>query len=167
MSGSATLGASLVDDLVADIDELRGELHADFGVRPFRVYTVLRSWTGEQEGEGSHFDVISEITPQPRVGFWDGYKFALTPLGTHEDGEVQISEVSLTYTYDELSGGTLGLNQQWFYVLVDAHGQGCPDRYLRINRPPFPDREKNIGWEVRLMDMNLPRDTAPLLPGAE
>lgn len=166
MSGSSVLGESLVDDLVNDIDELRGELHSDFGVRAFRVYTVMRTWTGQQVGEGDFLDTVTEITPQPRVAFWDGYKFVLSPIGTHEDGEVQVSEISLTHTYAELSGGQVALNQQWFFVLVDAFGQGCPNRYLRINRPPFPDREKNIGWELRLMDMNLPRNMQPVIPEA-
>ena len=31
MSGSATLGTNLIDDLVPDVDDLRGDLNADFG----------------------------------------------------------------------------------------------------------------------------------------
>jgi hypothetical protein len=71
-------------------------------------------------------------------------------------------DVSLSYTYAELAGpATIADNQQWFYRLTDAHGQGQAERLLRLNRPPQVDREKNMTWWVWLMDMNLP-DQAPV-----
>ena len=157
MSGTAILGDNLIDDLMPDVDDLRGDLNADFGTRPFDCQTVLRTWLGDSgmEGDGDFRDVITTITPAPRVEQWDGYKWVLLAAGVHEDGIIRVSEVSLTYTWAELTGGTLEKNQQFFYRLVDAHGQ--EDRILRQSKPPFVDREKTIGWILWLMDMNISR----------
>ena len=159
MSGTAILGDNLIDDLMPDVDDLRGDLNADFGTRPFDCQTVLRTWLGDSgmEGDGDFRDVITTITPAPRVEQWDGYKWVLLAAGVHEDGIIRVSEVSLTYTWAELTGGTLEKNQQFFYRLVDAHGQGQEDRILRQSKPPFVDREKTIGWILWLMDMNISR----------
>ena len=159
MPGTAIMGDNLIDDLVADVDDLRGDLNADFGTRPFNCQTVLRTWLGDSgmEGDGDFRDVITTITPAPRVEQWDGYKWVLLAAGVHEDGIIRVSEVSLTYTWAELTGGTLEKNQQFFYRLVDAHGQGQEDRILRQSKPPFVDREKTIGWILWLMDMNISR----------
>ena len=164
MPGSATLGTNLIDDLVPDVDDLRGDLNADFGTRPFRCWTVKRSWSGEQQGEGDYIDVVAEILPAPRVRSWDGYKWVMTPLGTHEDGLIEVSEISLSYTFNELSTQGLRPNQQFFFVLGEVHGQGSPLRILKQSKPPFPDREKTIGWICILMDENLPADATPEIP---
>lgn len=162
MPGSATLDPDvLIDDLVEVIDELRGDLHPQFGVRPFRVFVVTRSWTGLMLGEGSYSDSSIEITPQPRVLQWDGYKWALLAQGFHEDGVIRLVEVSLSYLYADLAPANLRPNQQFFYVLVDAYGQQSERRTLRSYRPPYPDREKDIGWVVDLMDFNLSSDEMP------
>ena len=110
MSGTATLGDNLIDDLVADVDELRGDLNADFGTRPFDFQTVLRTWLGSSgmEGDGDFHDVVTTITPAPKVEQWDGYKWVLLAAGVHEDGTIRVSEVSLSYTWGELTGAGLG-----------------------------------------------------------
>lgn len=157
MPGSATLGTNLVDELVGDVvDSLRDDLHTEFGVRAFRVYTVRRAWTGRRVGEGRKTDVVTEITPQPAVHRWDGFELELAQCGLDEIGEVRLSEVSLTYTYDELTGGALPDNVQWFIRLSEAHGQLNPDRYFVFTRPPYPDREKTLGWVLWLRASEAP-----------
>jgi hypothetical protein len=147
MGGSAVLnGDVLVDSLVADVDDLRDDLHRQFGVRPYRVFVVKRAYQGEMIGDGAFSDVAVEITPQPRVWQWDGYRWALAAHGLDEKGEIKITEVSLTYTHDELTGGALAPNEQWLIRVGEAHGQGNPDRYFVLSRPPFVDREKDMGW---------------------
>lgn len=157
MGGSAVLDPNvLVDSLVADvIDGLRDELHPQFGVRPFRVYTVKRTWTGADVGLGTSSDVIVELRPQPAVNsgamLWGGgTRFVQTPGGMTERGDVVLTEVSLTYTYAELVGPTLAANQQWLYKLSEANGQGKPDRYYTVAKPPSVDREKDMGWIITL-----------------
>jgi hypothetical protein len=174
MIRDATLDPNnLIDSLVDVIDDLRGSLHPQFGVRPFRVYTVLRQWTGGMVGAGDFIDTIVELTPQPRVHQWDGYKWVLLAAGTHEDGKIRLTEVSLRYTYSEIAPSDMQFdsekflrNRQFFYVLADAYGQQSKSRYLRVSKPPFPDREKDIGWVVDLMDMNIERGKDPDLSQA-
>ena len=157
MSGSATLDPNvLVDSLVGVIDGLRGSLHPAFGVRPYRLYTVRRTWSGDMAGEGSFTDVEVEIAPQPRVLTWDGYDFDLTKVGVDEKGEVKVTEVSLTHTHADLVGPTLSDNEQWFIKLVEANGQGNPPRYFTHAKPPFVDREKDMGWVLWLRSVNVP-----------
>lgn len=156
MPGSAPRGSNLVDDLLPDIDGLRGDLHADFGVRPFRVYTVRRAWSGTMVGEGTATDTVAEITPAPRVLTWDGYEFDLTHGGIVSKGELKLTEVSLTYTHTEITGGTLAQNVQWFIRIDEGHGQGQPSRYYVHAKPPFPDREKDIGWVIWLRAAQVP-----------
>lgn len=155
MSGSATLGTNLVDSLVPIADELRGSLHADFGVRQFRVWTVSRAWSGGEVGEGSSSDVELELTPSPLVKSWlnriSGLDWRLEPCGIDEAGLVRLSEISLTYTEAELIGDGLANGVEWFIKLSDGRGQEVADRYFTVTRPPFPDRINDIGWTMELL----------------
>jgi hypothetical protein len=156
MAGSAILDPDvLIDDLVPDvIDGLRSELHPEFGVRAYRVFTVLRTWSGKTTGEGSVAEVETELDPQPRVQRWDGYKFELATCGLDDLGEIKLTEVSLTCTHKDLTGKDdateLGKNQEFLIKLTEAHGQGNPVRFFQHTRPPFVDREKDMGWVLWL-----------------
>ena len=157
MAGTAVLDPDvLVDSLIEDvIDSLRGELHPEFGVRAYRVFTVLRTWSGGAVGRGSKTDTEVELLPQPRVDVWDGRKFEMATCGLDEGGDVRLSEVSLTYTHAELtrglgSGTTLAANQQWLYRIAEANGQAQPSTYWVLSKSPFVDREKTLGWIVWL-----------------
>jgi len=149
--GSAILDPDvIVDSLVTDvIDGLREELHPQFGVRAYRVYTVKQTWSGKVVGEGAVSEVVSEIRPQPKVLEWgDSLRLDLKNCGLDEIGEIRLIEWSLTYTQAEVDGGPLGKNQAWFIRIGEAHGQASRDFETVHNRPPFIDREKNMGWVV-------------------
>lgn len=159
MSGSATLDSDvLVDSLVPGvIDDLRASLHPLFGVRPYRLFTVQRTWAGETVGEGGGFtDEETELAPQPRILDWSDLKYDLTSVGLQTTGGIKATEVSLTYTYTELTGGELGGNVQWLLRLDEAHGQGQPSRYFTHAKPPTPDREKDMGWVLWLRPIQVP-----------
>lgn len=151
--GEAVLSPTvLVDSLVGDvIDGLRESLHPDFGVRAYRVYRVIRTWSGQRVGEGVMTQEALELRPQPRVGVWNGLRMELAVCGVDEMGEIVLTEVSLTYTEAQLTGGgALGMNQELFLGLAEAHGQGQRRRLFSHTRPPFVDREKDMGWKVWL-----------------
>lgn len=152
LTGTAVLDDDvLVDALVPDvIDGLREDLHPDFGVRAFRVYRVIRTWTGSVEGEGTSSDVGVELRPQPLVSVWDGFRFVQATCGLEELGDVRLTEVSLSYSYADLTGSPLTPNQQLFIAIGEAHGQGQPTRMFTLARPPFPDRVKDLGWSIAL-----------------
>lgn len=150
--GAATLDSNvLVDSLVPDvIDGLREELHPAFGVRAFRVYRVIRTWSGEVEGDGDPTDVAGELRPQPHVKIWDGLRWVAAVCGIRELGEVKLTEISLTYTERQLTGQPLGKNQTCFFAIGEAHGQGSEIRLFANTRPPFIDREQDMGWTLFL-----------------
>lgn len=150
MAGSATLGSNLVDSLVPIADSLRDSLHTDFGVRQFKVWTVLREWTSGTIGDGDYTDTETEIEPQPLVEPYNT-EFNLEPCGIDEAGYVELREISLTYTEAELMGAVTEGGEQWFIKLTDAHGQEIADSYWLLKERPFPDRIKDIGWKMRLL----------------
>jgi len=150
--GTATLDSTvLVDSLVPDvIDGLREQLHPVFGVRAYRVYRVIRSWSGGEIGEGEMTDVAGELRPQPRVKIWDGLKFVQAVCGIRELGDVKLTEVSLTYSDADLTGQPLEAHQEMFLALGEAHGQASPLRLWAHTQPPFIDREVDMGWVLHL-----------------
>ena len=152
MPGSATLDPDvLIDDLVTDvIDGLRGDLHPQFGIRAYRLFTVQRVFASGRVGQGSFVDTEVEIDPQPVVDQWDGFRYQLANCGLDELGEIRVREVSLSYTYGELTGRPLAAGTQWLLRLAEAHGQENPSRFFIHNRPPFVDREKDMGWVLWL-----------------
>lgn len=152
LTGAATLDTSvLVDSLVPDvIDGLREELHPAFGVRAYRVYRVIRTWTGRAVGEGSSSDAAAELRPQPRVMMWNGLKYVQATCGLRELGDVELREVSLTYTDEQLDPKGLAKNQELFYALGEANGQGSPLRLWTVTAPAFIDRERDMGWVLHL-----------------
>jgi hypothetical protein len=150
VSGSAVLdGNVLVDSLVTDvIDGLRAELAPQFGVRPFRVFTVRRVWSGSIVGEGTATDHETELLPQPVVSYRTRHE--MTPGGIIEVGETVLTEISLSYTFAELTGGALAVYEQWLICTREAYGQGNPAQYYTVAAPPVPDREKDMGWRLAL-----------------
>lgn len=150
--GTATLNPEvLVDSLVADvIDGLRDELHPAFGVRAYRVYRVIRTWSGRRPGEGSYTDAAAELRPYPRVLMWDGFRYTQAMCGVNEIGDVKLTEVSLSYSAADLDPKTLDAGHELFFAIGEANGQGTPTRLWAHKAPPFIDREKDMGWALLL-----------------
>lgn len=165
--GTATLNQSvLVDSLVADvIDGLREDLHPQFGVRAYRVYRVIRSWSGVVVGEGTPSDVAGELRPQPLVWTWEtianGLRYKQAACGIHELGAVKLTEVSLTYSEADLTGQPLRDNQELLFAIGDAHGQGTTVRLFTHDKPPYIDRIKDMGWVMFLRHVEAARPWAP------
>jgi hypothetical protein len=147
MPGTAVPGANLVDSLLDVVDDLRDGLHTSMGVRHWRVFVQRRAWDGGEVGEGVLTTTETEITPQPLVT--TDLRNELTPAGIREAGSVMLSEVSLTYTEAELTGNP-AVNEEWVYVLREAHGQLMEDRFYSLAAPPMPDRIETIGWILKL-----------------
>lgn len=151
--GSATLDQGvLVDSLVPDvIDGLRDSLQPLFGIRAYRVYRVVRTWSGAEPGDGTFTDVAGELRPYPRVMTWDGFKFQQEPAGLESAGRVRLTEVSLTYAERDLTAQPLTRNQELLIAIGDANGQGSSVPLFTLAQPPYIDREKDMGWVVNLI----------------
>ncbi len=153
MPGSATIGTNLVDSLLGMVDDLRGSLNPDMGVRQWRVYVVRRVWSDGRVGEGTPADTLTELTPQPLIQSYNLF-YEISPAGLDESGTVIASEVSLTYTEDELQPSP-GVGEEILYLLRDAHGQSIADRYFVLSAPPEPDRTNTIGWILKLKEIQV------------
>lgn len=150
--GTATLDSSvLVDALVPDvIDGLRDALQPALGVRAYRTYRIVRTWSGVEPGDGTFADVAGELRPYPRVLVWDGFRFEQAPAGVIKSGRVRLTEVSLTYSQSDLAPALSG-NQELFYAIGDANGQGSSVSLFANVQPPYIDREKDMGWVLNLI----------------
>lgn len=157
--GLATMGTNLVDEIAPIADSLRDELHADFGVRQFRCYLLKAIWSGGRVGLGAkRISYIKELIPAPRVKLDDRHD--LTPGGLQESGIATLTEVSLTYTQAQLLGEPMAAGEEFFYLLVDGLGQGISRRVFVPQDHPWPDREKDIGWQVKIRRVDLPPNVA-------
>lgn len=148
------LGQNLVDKLVPTVDKLRANLLPAMGVRQYTVAIIKRRWSGEQRGDGSASVVSTLIlSPPPLLSYpnnMGALHYELPPTGKVDEGTVTLSEVSLTYTEAELSGGALSVQEEVYYRITDGQGQGIAPRYYVLSAPPVPDREKAIGWQLSL-----------------
>jgi hypothetical protein len=151
MAGSATLNATLVDELVPTVDELRGDLHGDFGVRQYRVFIVKRRYPGECIGDGPPAILSeTEILPRPLVLQQPGVKFKLGPVGMEREGEIEVQEVSLSYTEADLTGQPVANNEEIYYRLDEGESQEMASKFFVLAADPEPDRIKTIGWILKL-----------------
>lgn len=156
--GTAT-GTDLVDDLVPTVDDLRDELHADFGVRQFRCYLVKAIWSGGLVGIGSkRISYVKELIPSPKVKLDDRHD--LTPGGLQETGTATLTEISLTYTQAQLLGEPMAAGEEFFYLLTDRFTQGISRRVFIPQDHPDSDREKDIGWAVKVRRVDNPPNVA-------
>ena len=150
MAPKAQLGDNLIDDLVPVVDDVRDSIFTDVGNRPWRVFLIRRQWSGTEVGDGDP-TVISktEVRPQPKV-IDPTLKMELVPTALVESGDIELHEVSLTFSEPELQPRDLLPTQEFYYRLVAALGQKQVTRQYVPSKPPEADREQEIGWVVAL-----------------
>lgn len=145
----------IVDSLVPVVDSLRTVLYPLAGVRQFTLAFVTRTWDGEAIGEGRYTDSVVVANTQCRVDAWE-LQFKQEACGQMESGTVSLSEISLQYSWADVTGGELNARQQFFVRLSEAHGQAQPVRYFVHKVAPLDDREHGIGWKFVLELVHVP-----------
>jgi hypothetical protein len=151
---ASTLGDSLIDQLVPLVDEIRGSLNPAMGLRQYTVTVVTRRWPSGRRGDtsaGPPTDTELELEPQPKVEFGKGLDYKMEPGGRREEGRLRLTEVSLTYSEDQLAPQGLTQDQEFFYRLTEAVGQNIRSREYHPDGPIISDREKDIGWTINLV----------------
>lgn len=95
-------GGGLVECLGSIVDDLR-QINTDFGLRPYRLFSVVTRWSGGQHGRGEE-SVVSEveILPTPNV-FMDRLSGVLKAGGRDEDGPMTVNEISPRYSEEDIS----------------------------------------------------------------
>lgn len=130
---------ALRDELISLVDQVRDEvIDGEVGLRLHAVVVRRRTWSGGEPGRGTPSDVDVVLTPKPKVSN-PPPRLVMAEGGKYRDGDRIVSRISATYTAGELSGGTVGADEQ-FYWLID----GVP--YTVVGEP----EERYLGWRVQL-----------------
>lgn len=166
----ANPSASLVDSLGVVVDNLR-QLYTDFGLRPYRVHSVVYRWTGGEVGRGVA-EVVSdrELLPTPNLRETSGVAGELRSAGLVERGSVRLEEISPRYTEDEvrvlfhsypLPPGCQGFVE----VRVDARDGSTQRRRFIVRGIPYRDAG-GFEWRATLLrqDEDRERNGAPPPP---
>jgi len=148
---SAVDARPVADKLIDVIDKIRRVIHTKLGTRTYRVQVVTRRWSGGEVGVGTPTITILEIEPRPRVERHEGDR--LSPGGRENQGDADITQISLRYSAEELQPPTPpGTEVAW--RVIDTGGQNQPDQWYVISADPVTRRgdlqEDNSDWKVRL-----------------
>ena len=163
--------ASLVESFGELVDDLR-QIATDFGVRPYRVFSVVYKWTGGEVGRGEAVvHRVEELLPTPVVK--QNVRGESRSAGVVERGDAYLEQVSPRYTEDQIrtlfpcvKNGQFSEPYQGFVeVTMDARdGKSDRRRYQVIGVPER--RAEKFDWRVRLIrqDENRDRDGRPPTP---
>jgi hypothetical protein len=153
---------SLVESL-GSIADMARDIADDLGANPYRVFSIVTSWSGGKEGRGEE-SVISEreFSPRPTID--------LRPLrvrsiegGSTEKGLVKMTKISPRMTEKEiLAFFPRELKQNEFAFIEVRHderdGQTARRRF-QIRGTPWRDAKK-FEWQCMLADQEAPRTEA-------
>lgn len=151
---------SLVEELADVADDLR-QLQTDFGLRPYRVFSVLQHWSGGRVGAGLVATVREiEFLPTPLVDVLP-VKRRMTEGGFTEDGDTWLKEISPRLTEDEVQNlvapqGLQAGDDPFIEVRMDARDGQSERRRYTVQGPPVRDAGA-FQWKVRLVKANPDR----------
>ena len=151
--------ATLVDELIPVVDEVR-QLATDFGIRPYQVFLVYRSWESGTIGDGLYHDLETEIVPRPRLSGWQGNERKTRSGGVLGVGDARCVAISRTFTKEQLVGvdsfpftvttgegeSEVTTEYQEFFWRVYDETNGKSYRFRPQNEP----RWRASAWEVTL-----------------
>lgn len=143
---------TLIGRLIPKVNAIRSRLYAKTGVREFRVYRVLRTWSGGEIGRGVATLTELEITPSPDVVFDKSVgrgRADRLERGRVEEGFCELREVSLELVESDLTGYPLAVGQECYYRIVEAHEHAASTTYWILTGTPIADRD-NFQWIVKL-----------------
>jgi len=159
---SAQAKKSLARSFIPLADSLRDML-TKFGLRAYKVTIVRIEWSGGKRGRGTPVTVDEKvILPTPKISSLDSISEVLQPVGLEELGSLELSQVSGSYTEEDLRGFTEGgddipPNQEFFYEVefFPNNGNAQKRRFYPVSAPTyFPGR---LQWTIRLNKANEDR----------
>jgi hypothetical protein len=155
---------TLTERLSAISARVRGEVHGRLGTRAYRVWRVVRRWSGGEVGRGQlmdkervelrcGFDERRRPTP-PRVVLSGQYARSLA--GVVEDGMIVLEQLDPTYTEADLVdfGRLDPSDEAYIEVVQDTRDGAAPDRPARrftIEGAPYRDTMR-FQWSLRLRE---------------
>jgi hypothetical protein len=139
---------TLIGRLIPKVNAIRSRLYEKTGVREFRVFRVIRTWSGGEVGRGIATLEELEIDPSPDVVFDNGRQDRLE-RGRVEDGFCKLLEVSLELIESDLTGQPLARGQECYYRITERNEHAASPSYWVLEGTPWADRD-NFQWIVRL-----------------
>lgn len=145
-------------------DKLR-DLMTKFGLRPYKVRIMRVKWSGGQRGVGAP-TIVSEIhiLPTPLISDLTSLQEIVHPTGLCEHGSIQLSEVSGTFTDDDLmgrdkDGAPPGADDEVFYEIEFPRPDGLAStrRRFYMTSPPHYHAGR-LQWIIRLEKSHEDRD---------
>lgn len=141
--------ANLVDDLITTVDEIRASLFPDLGVRGYSFTRVIRTWSNGETGSGTPSLSELAIEPPPLVEYVE--RRDRLENGRTEQARLKVTEVSLAFTENQLTGRPAAAGKEVYYRLSESQNQGQRTTYWVLENTPEPDRMNlDIGWTMRL-----------------
>lgn len=161
---SQQLNKTLARRFIPLADRLR-DLMTKFGLRPYKVRIIRVKWSGGQRGVGAA-SVVGEvhILPTPLISDLTGLQEIVQPVGLDEIGTILLSEVSGTFTEDDLmgrgsDGSAIAADDEVFYEIEFPRpdGKASTRRRFTVNSAPHYYAGK-LQWQVRLDKAHEDRD---------
>lgn len=143
---------NLIDKLIPKVDLLRLKAANKFGLPPFDMYRVIRTYASGIIGDGSYTEAETLLSPPPMVKF-DG-KDALERGGRRDARTMEATEVSLSYAENWLQG-ELTSGQVCYYRLDERNSTTEADSTTWVlSAIPETERE-NIGWKLKFRRFDM------------
>lgn len=159
------VGSTLLDGLGPLVDCLRG-LNTTLGARTYQVQLVWTRWTGGSRGRGQETLVqVLPLLPTPKVSALKAISLELTNAGQNEQGQLEVSELSPSYTEDLLMGrdGPVVRGQDlppdmqfWWEIYQPEPGVTSPRRRFFPKSAPSYDATA-LQWRIQLVQQQRPR----------
>ncbi len=143
---------NLIDRLIPKVDTLRQRAADRFGLPAHNMYRVFRTWSGGELGSGVSSDLVTLITPTPKIKF--AGEDRLFPHGREDNRTMSATEISLTYTENFLQGDPKLPGQECFYKLMERNGQGADTTYWILVSTPEVIRDE-ICWTLHFKNFTV------------
>lgn len=153
---------SLANCLGAVADDLR-QLYTAFGLRPYRLFSIVTRWTGGEHGRGDEVLVSEvELLPTPRVSL-SGLRGSLSDGGLRERGTLRVDQISPRYTEDDINAifhvhPLPASHTGWIEMREDARdGSKMIRRRFVVQGTPARHADR-FSWEVDLTQQDPSRN---------
>ena len=141
---------TLADDLGNIADDLRS-LHAEFGTRPYRLFSVVY----KEENGNSILISETEFYPRPLINF--NLTEELMSGGKETAGTIRVSELSTKYTEYDLRAIFPRFLEENEHSFLEIQADNQPRYRLVINNIPIKNTER-AEWTFTATTEDSPRD---------
>ncbi len=163
MASPKTAARSLMQQLIPVVDCIR-DLYTQLGARAYKVSVVRTRWSSGRRGVGTESVVSSiDLLPTPLVVDMAGLNEVLTAIGTNEQGQVTVKEISGRYTEDQLlgvdaAGNPPGPGDNLYYEIEFFRGSGQSEirRFVKQSAPNYSPGD--FAWSINLVNANENRN---------